>query len=223
MPKRGVFISLDGIDGTFKTTLAAGLAKHIEANYLEPVVRTKILDDNDPVGRAARKMLFFEPGSHCMANSVANCFFLADHIQRTARVIEPALERGAIIVSDRSVYSNLIYGRAINMSVGMEAAWQHHRGPEPDLLFLLTGDPEAVLARANARTTETHQAGKAWNEAGAQRKMQHAFFYELAGKGAILVSTVGDPADLGLAERLLRMGIIPTTDAFLEERGFGKR
>jgi hypothetical protein len=58
-------------------------------------------------------------------------------------------------------------------------AFEETLGPVPDLIFLLGGTPENLLERAQGRTEETHQAGKRWNNAETQRRIQETYLRQL--------------------------------------------
>jgi dTMP kinase len=76
--------------------------------------------------------------------------FAAQRSQLAAEVIGPALDRGEVVIADRSYYSSLAYqggGRALDpklVRIINEAALE---GITPDLVVVLTIDPAAALAR----------------------------------------------------------------------------
>ena len=74
----------------------------------------------------------------------------ADRAEHVAGVIRPALERGAVVVSDRYVPSSLAYqgvGRGLGVdAVARLSAWATG-GLEPDLIIVFDVDPEAAAGR----------------------------------------------------------------------------
>jgi len=112
--RRGRLVVFEGADGAGTTTQAARLAARLEAMG-EHVVRV-----DQP---ARRPEMMTAPGAllrsmlagrtELPASALAmQALFVADRFEQYTRVIEPALERGAIVVSDRGELSTLVYGVA---------------------------------------------------------------------------------------------------------------
>ena len=131
----GHYIALEGIEGAGKTSVQAGLRLRLEAPGREVVCVRE--PGGTPVGRSLRRILLdgLEPIPWAEA-----LLFAADRAQLAAEVIRPALDRGAWVLSDRSVYSSLAYqgvGRGLGMDriralneLGLAGTW-------PDLVILL--------------------------------------------------------------------------------------
>ena len=141
----GRYIALEGIEGAGKTSVQAGLRLRLEAAGREVVCVRE--PGGTPVGRSLRRILLdgLEPIPWAEA-----LLFAADRAQLAAEVIRPALDRGAWVLSDRSVYSSLAYqgvGRGLGMDriralneLGLAGTW-------PDLVILLAVTPAVGLAR----------------------------------------------------------------------------
>lgn len=139
-----MFISLEGVDGSGKSTQARLLAEALgegtvairEPGGTEAAERIR--------GLLADPELPLEPLAELL-------LFLAARADLTERVIRPALEEGRDVVADRFSDSSIAYqGAARGLGVGevislCEAATD---GLWPDLTVLLRLDPEAGLARA---------------------------------------------------------------------------
>ena len=139
-----MFISLEGVDGSGKSTQARLLVEALGAETVairEPGgteaaerVRDLLADPAVPLEPLAELLLF-----------------LAARADLTERVIRPALEAGRTVVSDRFSDSSVAYqGAARGLGVGeviglCEAATD---GLWPDLTLFLKIDPEAGLGRA---------------------------------------------------------------------------
>jgi dTMP kinase len=106
VPARGAFVSLDGPDGGGKSTQIALLAACLRARG-DTVVTCR-----DPGGTALGerlRALLLDRTEHPMAPRTEMLLFMASRAQLVAEVIRPALERGAIVVSDRYLLANLVY------------------------------------------------------------------------------------------------------------------
>lgn len=140
-----MYIALEGGDGAGKTTVAARLVELLEQKG-DTVVAVRE-PGGTTLGEEIRRLLLHSADMTAWAEAL---LFAAQRSQLAAEVIGPALGRGEVVVSDRSLYSSLAYqggGRALD--IGMvrlinEAALD---GVVPDLVVVLIIDPSAALAR----------------------------------------------------------------------------
>lgn len=140
-----MFVSLEGIDGSGKSTQAKLLAEALGPETL--LIR-------EPGGTEAAERireLLADPGVE-LDPLAELLLFLAARADLTARAIRPALEAGRDVVSDRFADSSVAYqGAARGLGVGetislTDAATE---GLWPDLTVLLRVDPEVGLGRAD--------------------------------------------------------------------------
>jgi dTMP kinase len=140
-----VFISLEGIDGSGKSTQAKLLAEALGPETL--LIR-------EPGGTEAAERirgLLADPGLE-LDPLAELLLFLAARADLTARTIRPALDAGRDVVSDRFADSSVAYqGAARGLGVGetislSDAATE---GLWPDVTVLLRVDPEVGLGRAD--------------------------------------------------------------------------
>src|SRR5262245_44004626 len=144
--RRGVFLSLDGIDGAGKSTQARLLAAWLRGRGLD------VVECADPggtaVGRELRELLLHR--RHELALPCEALLFMASRAQLVAEVIRPALEGGKVVLSDRFLLANVVYqGHAGGLDVGLlwEAGRLSTGGLEPDLTLVLDLPPEEAAAR----------------------------------------------------------------------------
>jgi dTMP kinase len=101
----GLFLSLDGIDGTGKSTQCRLLAAWLREQGHEVI--EAIDPGGTPLGQEVRQILL--TGKHDLAPACEALLFMASRAQLVATVIRPALQRGAIVLSDRYVLANIAY------------------------------------------------------------------------------------------------------------------
>lgn len=144
------FISLDGIDGTGKSTQCRLLADWLRAR---PFQVTQCTDPGGtPIGAVIRSLLLDH--RHALTLTCEAFLFMASRSQLVAEVIQPALDAGEVVVSDRFLLANVVYqGHAGGLDP--EQLWQMGRlstgGLEPDLTLVLDLPLELALARRQAR------------------------------------------------------------------------
>jgi dTMP kinase len=156
-PPPGLLIAFEGGEGSGKTTQARlisiwlrGLGYDVVATH-EPGA-TK-------VGMRLRALLL-DTAHTGMSPHAEALMYAADRAEHVASVIAPALERGAIVITDRFVDSSLAYqGAGRNLPVEDIASfnWWATGGRVPDLTILLDMDPIAGLHR-RARSADRLEA-----------------------------------------------------------------
>jgi dTMP kinase len=152
-----LFIVLEGIDGSGTTTQLDRLVAHLAARGRAAHATRE--PSTGPIGRLLRELLL---GQHALPSGAPAdgqamaLLFAADRRDHLRREIEPALERGADVVSDRYLMSSLAY-QAVEADRGWVAGLG--RGLRlPDLTILLDV-PVAVAAerrRAAGRVVERY-------------------------------------------------------------------
>lgn len=108
---RGVFLALEGGDGTGKSLQVDRLANQLRAVGLAGVAGAReLVVTREPggtvLGQAIRQALLHGQAVAPVAEAL---LYAADRAQHVAAVIEPALARGAVVISDRYVDSSLAY------------------------------------------------------------------------------------------------------------------
>jgi dTMP kinase len=141
-----LFISLEGVDGSGKSTQAQLLAQALGADTVE--IREP--GGTDAAERIRALLVDTEMALEPLAELLLFCAARAD---LTERVIRPALEAGRDVVCDRFSDSSVAYqGAARGLGVGevISLCDTATDGLWPDLTLLLRVDPEVGLGRARS-------------------------------------------------------------------------
>jgi len=147
---RGRFISFEGIDGCGKSTQAKRLARTLRDSGKEVVLTRE--PGGAPGAEEIRRLLVDGPPDRWSPEAEILLFTAArrDHWERT---IDPALARGATVITDRFVDSTRVYQGTTRGDL-VRLVDELHRmmiGAEPDLTFVIDMAPTEALARARRR------------------------------------------------------------------------
>jgi dTMP kinase len=148
---RGRFITLEGGEGVGKSTNVAFVAERLRAHGLEVVVT------REPGGTALAesiRQLLLSDGEEPMAELTELLLVFAARAQHLARLIEPALSRGAWVVCDRFTDATYAYqggGRGLDLQVIATLETLVQRGLEPDLTLYLDLPPAQADVRLGDR------------------------------------------------------------------------
>lgn len=146
---RGLWVTLEGGDGSGKTTQATALEEWLRASGRE-VVRTREPGGSD-VGVLIRDIVLHHRGD--IAPRAEALLYAADRAHHVAAVVRPALDRGAVVVQDRYLDSSVAYqgaGRVLDAGEVRDLSLWATDGALPDLTVLLDLDPAAARARLDA-------------------------------------------------------------------------
>jgi dTMP kinase len=160
----GLFVVFEGGEGAGKSTQVRRLADALSGAGHDVVVTYE--PGGTPIGGRLRAVLL-DRGSAELTPRAEALLYAADRAQHVVEVIRPALQRGAVVISDRYIDSSLAYqaaGRALdNGEVRRLSRWATG-GLAPDLTVLLDLAPEEGLRRATgpgdrleAETLEFHR------------------------------------------------------------------
>ncbi len=158
---RGVFITLEGLDGSGKTTQIKRLAEWLARRGHEPILLRQ--PGGTATGDRIREILL-DSRSRNVAPMTEMALMFADRAQAIAEVIQPALDAGRIVVCDRFTDSTEAYqggGRELGSAVVLDMHKLICGDLQPDLTLLLLPGFEASLARARRRNhREQSRTGK---------------------------------------------------------------
>jgi len=146
----GRLITIEGIDGAGKTTLALSLLDALRERGIE----AHILREPGGVRAAERVRALVKDAELEIGARAEALLYAAARAQLVEEAIEPLLERGAWLLLDRFVDSSLAYQGA-GRELGIEAVRAINefatKGLRPDRTLLLTLEPELGRARSQAR------------------------------------------------------------------------
>jgi dTMP kinase len=141
MGKKGIFIVIEGLDGSGKTTQATLLEKKLEKNY-------KVLLTAEPsrckIGTFIRESYLYEDKR--LPTEAEALLFAADRIEHMYKEVKPALDVEKLVICDRYVYSSLAY----QGSAGLSLEWIktiNARALQPDFSIFIDVSPERVIER----------------------------------------------------------------------------
>jgi dTMP kinase len=150
---RGRLITIEGIDGAGKTTLAAGLLDALKSRGLDVV----LLREPGGVPAAERiRELVIDPDLHVTARTEA-LLYAAARAQLVEEAVEPLLKTGSWILLDRFIDSSLAYqggGRELGIDAVRSINEFAIRTARPDRTLLLLLDPRTGRERSRARARE---------------------------------------------------------------------
>ncbi|MFB2555217.1 dTMP kinase [Herbiconiux liangxiaofengii] len=142
----GLFITLEGGDGSGKTTQAAVLERWLHEQG-RTVVRTREPGGTD-FGAEVREIVLHSRGH--IAPRAEALLYAADRAQHIQTKVRPALERGEVVVQDRYLDSSVAYqgaGRVLDGEEIRELSLWAAEGLLPDLTILLDLDEQAARDR----------------------------------------------------------------------------
>lgn len=149
---RGVFVTLEGGDGSGKTTQAEALERWLVERG-RTVVRTREPGGTD-VGVEVREIVLHHRGD--IAPRAEALLYAADRAHHIATVVRPALERGDVVIQDRYIDSSVAYqgaGRVLDPAEIRALSEWATEGLVPDLTVLLDLDPATARGRLDGART----------------------------------------------------------------------
>ena len=147
----GVFVCFEGGEGSGKSTQARLLREQLEGEG-RAVVLTHEPGDT-AVGQELRRIVL-SPETGSLADRTEVLLYAADKAEHVATVVEPALARGEVVVTDRYVDSTLAYqgaGRALDLAEVEDVARWATGDLRPHLTVVLDVEPATGLSRFSGR------------------------------------------------------------------------
>jgi len=140
--KKGIFICIEGLDGSGKTTHAHKLVRNLQKKRFDAIYTTE--PSRGERGTFIRGTIL--EGKKRVPRVVEAVLFAVDRVEHINKDVKPALNEGKIVVSDRCVYSSLAYQGA----AGLDLEWIEEINRfalPPDLAIYIDVPPEVVVKR----------------------------------------------------------------------------
>jgi dTMP kinase len=212
-----LFITLEGPEGTGKSTQARLLARRLRREGYDVLLTRE--PGGTRIGGRIREVLL-APGHRAMCPETELGLYFSDRAQHLREVVWPALRSGKIVVSDRFTDSTLAYqgyGRGLSLSLIRKLDRILTGGFRPDLTCLLDLTVEAGLNRARRRNRESEshrKEGRFEIEALGFHERVRRGYLKLARREPerfLLVPAEGNPAKVHEAvwARLVEAGRLP--------------
>lgn len=148
---RGLFITLEGIDGCGKSTQREMLAEQLKRRGFEIVVTRE--PGGTEIGEGIRQLLVSDASVH-IAPTTELLLYVAARAQHVAELIRPSVDAGRIVISDRYTDSTVAfqgYGRGLDLDV-IESLNRFATGDlKPDLTIVFDLDPNTARSRSVSR------------------------------------------------------------------------
>ena len=188
---RGLFITLEGPDGSGKSSLLPRLAAVLRTRGCDVVTTRE--PGSTPLGEQMRKLVLDTEPRIDRTGRADALLFAASRAQHVAEVIEPALVRGAVVICDRYADSSLAYqGAGSGVPMDELRAVQHFAtgGLVPDLTILLDLPVEAGLGRKADEVTRF----EAYQDLAYHERVRAAFLGFAAAEPDryVIVDATGD-------------------------------
>jgi dTMP kinase len=190
------------MDGSGKTTQMRRLADRLRSRG-RTVLET-VEPGGPPIAQKIRRILL-DAANQELSPTAEILLYFASRAQNVDQWIQPALDRGEIVIADRFTDSSLAY-QGVARGLGVETVVALDRiacrGLKPDLTILVDVDAEASLARARARNiAEPHCETRMDDQSLDFHLKVHAAYHALAEAEPDRVKLVDGRQDIDSIER----------------------
>jgi dTMP kinase len=142
MKENGVFICIEGLDASGKTTQSKLLVRNLQRKGFDAIYTTE--PSHGRIGRLIRKHVLI--GKNRISAVLEALLFAADRVDHSEREVIPALQADKVVVTDRYLYSSLAYQGA----TGLDLKWIEEVNRwtiKPDMTIYIDISPEIVVKR----------------------------------------------------------------------------
>jgi len=188
---RGLFITVEGVEGSGKSTHCRRLGQWLTDRGFEVILTSE--PDGTPLGAGIRGL--FEKDGARPTPLTQTFLFMAARQQHVTQVIRPALARGAVVISDRYVDATLAYqgyGGGVDLQTIRDLNALATGGVMPDLTILLDLDPAEGIRRISDRRLDAFEK----MDMAFHRRVREGYLeIAHAEKGRIVVLSATPPKD----------------------------
>ena len=155
-PREGIFITIEGPDGSGKDTQIDLLVTYLRLRGHSVLITRE--PGGTPVGEKIREILLKPVKDHEFADATELLLFAAGRAQHVCEKIVPAISQGQIVVASRYIDASVAYqgyGRGLPLEMIDNINEFATGGLKPDLTIILDIDSEEGLNRARTVKKET--------------------------------------------------------------------
>lgn len=206
---RGALVTVEGVEGSGKSTQCARLARYLSGRGLEVVETSE--PDGTPLGLRIRAL--FEADGPTPTPLTQTFLFMAARQEHVTCVIAPALARGAVVISDRYADATVAYqgyGQGMDVQTIKELNMLATGGVLPDLTLVLDLDPATGMQRIRGRSLDAFEK----MDLSFHRRVREGYL-EIARSDKRRVVVL----DAGQAPDVLHAAVVQTVDEYLARRG----
>lgn len=209
---RGALITVEGVEGSGKSTQCARLAQYLTSRGTEVVQTSE--PDGTPLGLRIRAL--FEADGPTPTPLTQTFLFMAARQEHVTRVIAPALTRGAVVISDRYADATVAYqghGQGVDVQTIGELNLLATGGVLPDLTLVLDLDPVVGMQRIRGRALDAFEK----MDLAFHRRVREGYL-EIARSDKSRVVVL----DAGRDPEVLHADVVRAVDECLARRGGGR-
>jgi dTMP kinase len=178
---RGKFVTIEGLDGSGKSTQLQKLAKVLRSEGFEVVITRE--PGGTDIGENIRQVLL-HTGTANLAPLAELALMFGSRAQHIKEVIQPALAAGKVVLCDRFTDSTEAY-QGGGRKLGSEPVLQLHRvlcgNLQPDLTILMDSEIAASVERARRRNTSSRTHSTKSVDENRFEQESRAFFGRVRG------------------------------------------
>ncbi len=182
----GLFIVIEGIDGTGKSTQARRLGEWFSSQGREVVLSREPTDG--PWGKKVRE----SGGTGRLSPEDELRYFLNDRLQHVEEVIKPSLAAGKVVILDRYYFSTMAYQGSRGFDPAEIRRKNEVFAPVPDVLLILDVDVDSALGRIGSRGDVANEFEKRDN----LEQCRNIFLSLKDEPFARVICTKGDPDEV---------------------------
>jgi dTMP kinase len=190
----GFFMVIDGIDGSGKSTQIRRVQKHLIQNNIPCYVTAE--PTKGEIGILLRKYLK-DPSIPAVIDAL---LFAADRIDHCVREIQPHLDQGEIVITDRYRDSSFVYQSVEGKNDAITMEWMREINKfafSPDLTIILDLDPRISLDRRNRANKENASETEKFENLQFLEQVRTGFLKlaQLSSSGQYAIIDANQPED----------------------------